>query len=414
MRKRWTILLALGLAVIAPLSAGHVRDALSQARAPDAILVGATISTTGPNSSEVGPFIKMMENWAQMVNAKGGIMMKEYGKRLPLKFIIYDDASKGPDSVRLYEKLVTEDKVHVLLGPYSSPITAQASTVADKHKIPFIALEANATPIFTRGFEWMVGVIDDGPKWSFHYFDMLAQEAKAKTIAFVIEDTPHPREVGSGSIPKAKEIGMRVVVEEYFPVATQDFTPIIAKIRAADPDIVYVAAFPSRSITFFKQAIEQGVTPREFHVIHHGAAFREPAGRQANLVTGENYWMPGVKGGPSVAEFEELLQKTGIKAEELPWASIHFFGFEALRAGLEKAGTLDREKLIAALKSLDIQTISGRLRFYKKGENRNPNTAYQGTLNPFPTQIQDGKYITVWPPQFATGKHIYPRPGSVR
>jgi branched-chain amino acid transport system substrate-binding protein len=348
------------------------------------------------------------------VNAKGGIMLKEYGKRLPLKFIIYDDTSKPPDSQRLYEKLITEDKVHLLLGPYSSPITIAASTVAEKHKIPFIALEANATPIFTRGFEWMVGVIDDGPKWSDHYFDLIKAEGKAKTIAFVIEDTPHPKEVGSGAIPKAKEIGLKIVVEEYFPVATQDFTPIIAKIKAADPDIVYVAGFPPREVTFFKQAIEQGVNPREFHVIHHGAAFREPAGKATNLVTGENYWMPGVKGGPNVGEFEDLLQKTGIKVEDFPWAGIHFFGFEALRAGLEKAGTLDREKVLEALRGLDIQTISGRLHFHKPGENRNPKTAWQGTLNPFPTQIQDGKYVTLWPSQFATGKHIYPRPGSTK
>ena len=414
MRTRWVILPALGLALAAVMLSGPGREASSQARVPDAILVGATISATGPNSAEVGPFKKMMENWAEMVNAKGGIQMKEYGKRLPLKFIIYDDASRPPDSARLYEKLVTEDKVHVLLGPYSSPITAQASTVGDKHKIPFIALEANATPIFSRGFEWMVGVIDDGPKWSYHYFDMLKAEGKAKSIAFVIEDTPHPKEVGSGSVPKAKEIGLRVAVEEYFPVATQDFTPIITKIKAADPDIVYVAAFPARSVTFLKQAVEQGVAPREFHVIHHGVAFREPVGRVANLVTGENYWMPGIKGGPNVAEFEELLQKTGIKVEDFPWAGIHFFGFETLRAGLEKAGTVDREKVLAALRSLDIMTISGRLRFYKKGENVNPNTAWQGTLNPFPTQIQEGKYITLWPSQYATGKHVYPRPGPAR
>ena len=413
MRAKWFVLPALLLVAVA-LALGPAREASTQAKAPDAILVGATLAISGPFSAEVGVFKKMMENWAESVNAKGGILIKEYGKKLPLKFIIYDDTSKPPDSQRLYEKLVTEDKVHVLLGPYSSPLTMAASTVPEKHKIPFIALEANATPIFTRGFEWMVGVIDDGPKWSFHYFDMLAQEGKAKTIAFVIEDTPHPKEVGSGSIPKAKEIGLRVVVEEYFPVATQDFTPIIAKIKAADPDIVYVSAFPARSITFFKQAIEQGVNPREFHVIHHGAAFREPAGRAANLVTGENYWMPGVKGGPNVAEFEELLTKTGIKVEDFPWASIHFFGFEALRAGLEKAGTLDREKVRDTLRGLDIQTISGQLRFYKPGENRNPNTAWQGTLNPFPTQIQDGKYVTLWPPRYATGKHIYPRPGSMK
>ena len=407
MKTRWLVLPAFGFAMAAVLLARPAQEVLSQPRAPDAILVGATIAATGPMSAEVGPFKKMMESWAEMVNAKGGILLKEYGRKLPLKFVIYDDTSKPPDSARLYEKLVTEDKVHVLLGPYSSPITAQASTVGEKHQIPFIALEANASPIFRRGFKWLVGVIDDGPKWSYHYFDMLKAEGKSKSIAFVIEDTPHPKEVGSGSIPKAKEIGLRVVVEEYFPRATQDFTPILAKIKAADPDIVYVAAFPPWEITFHKQALEQGLNPREFHYIHHGAAFREAVGaRNANLVTGENYWMPGVRGGPNVAEFEELLQKTGIKVEDFPWASIHFFGFEALRAALEKGGTLDRDKLLATIKGLDIMTISGQLKF-------DPTTG-QGTLNPFPTQIQDGKYVALWPPQYATGKHIYPRPGSMR
>ncbi len=407
MRTRLALLPSLGLALAALFLVSPSREALSQAKAPDAILVGGTIASTGPMSGEVGPFKKLMENWAEMVNAKGGIMLKEYGKKLPLKFVIYDDTSKPPDSARLYEKLVTEDKAHVLLGPYSSPVTAQASTVGEKHQIPFIALEANASPIFRRNFKWLVGVIDDGPRWSYHYFDMLKAEGKAKTIAFVIEDTPHPKEVGSGSIAKVKEIGLKVAVEEYFPVATQDFTPILAKIKAADPDIVYVAAFVPRAATFHKQALEQGLNPRQFHYIHHGAAFREAVGaKNANLVTGENYWMPGVKGGPNVAEFEELLKKTGIKVEDFPWASIRFFGFEALRAALEKAGTLDREKLLATIKGLDIMTISGRLKF-------DPTTG-QGTLNPFPTQIQDGKYVTLWPAEYATGKHIYPRPGSIR
>ena len=404
--------------------AGHTPEAFSQAKASAAILVGATISITGPFSAEVAPLKKMMETWAEMVNAKGGIFLKQYGRRLPLKFIVYDDTSKPAESQRLYEKLVTEDKVHLLLGPFSSPITLAASTVAEKHKIPFIATAANATPIFTRGFKWMVGVEDDGSKWSDHYFDMLKSEGKAKTIAFVIEDTPHPREVGVGAIPKSKEIGLRVVVEEYFRLATQDFTPIIAKIKATDPDIVYVAAYAPSAIPFYRQAIELSVNPREFHFIHHGASFREGVGtKNADRVVGEDYWMPGVKGGKNVDEFEELLLRTGITAEAFPWAAIHFFGFEALRAALGQAGTLDHEKVLTALRNLDIQTISGRLRFYRKGENRNPNAAWQGTLNPFPTQIQAGsapsatrfwQYVTVWPPQFAAGKHTYPRAGSTR
>jgi len=392
-RSAVPVLTALLLAGAAALGLG--RDAAAQA--PSEIRVGATVAVTGPASAEVGHFKKMMELWAETINAQGGVMLKEYGKKLPIKMIVYDDTSKPPDAVRLYEKLVTEDKVHLLLGPYSSPITVAASTVAEKHQIPMIALEANSTGIFKRGFKWLVGVIDDGTKWSHHYFDMLKSEGKAKSIGFVIEDTPHPKEVGSGSLPKAKEIGLEVKVEEYFPVATQDFTPIITKLKAANPDIVYMAAFPPREVTFFKQALEQGLAPREFHIIHHGVAFYGAVGiKNANLVTGEAYWMPGVKAG-NPKPFEDLLQKLAIKVEDFPWSSIHYFGFEALVAGLEKAGSLDREKLLAALKSLDIETIGGRLRF-------DPTTG-QGTLNPFPTQIQDGKYVTLWPAEIASGRH---------
>lgn len=400
--KHWRALLSFTAALL--LAALWVAATPAVAQVPDEIRVGATVAVTGPFSAEVGHFKKMMELWAESINAKGGITLREYGKRLPIKMVVYDDTSQGPVSVRLYEKLVTEDKVHVLLGPYSSPITVQASTVAEKHQIPVIALEANASGIFRRGFKWLVGVIDDGPKWSYHYFDMLKAAGKAKSIGFVIEDTPHPKEVGSGSIPKAKVVGLEVKVEEYFPVATQDFTPIITKLKAANPDIVYMSAFPAREVTFFKQALEQGLNPREYHMIHHGVAFYGAVGlRNANLVTGEAYWMPGVKAGNS-KPFEELLQKLNIKVEDYPWSSIHYFGFEALVAALEKAGTLDREKLLAAIKGLDIETVSGRLKF-------DPTTG-QGTLNPFPTQIQEGRYVTLWPPEIASGKHIYPRPGS--
>ena len=235
------------------------------------------------------------------------------------------------------------------------------------------------------------------------YFDMLKAEGKAKSIALVVEESPHPKEVAAGAIPKAKEVGLRVVGQEYCPVSTHDFAPILSKVKAADPDIVYVAAYPILAVSFHKQALQRGVNPREFHYIHHGAAFREGVGqRAANGVTGENYWTAGVKGGPNVAEFEELLKKSGIKVEDSPWAGIRFFAFEILRAGLERAGSLAPSKLMAALKGLAIISISGSLRI-------DPTTG-QGGRSPFPSQIQDGKYLTLWPAVYATGKRIYPRP----
>jgi len=399
--RRWVGWVAAGLLAVAAATGP------APAAAQESILVGASLSMSGPFAEEVGPFKKLMDTWADMINAKGGIRLGN--RNVPIKFIIHDDASKPDESIKAYERLVTVDKVHILLGPYSSPITVQASTVAEKHGIPMIALEANSTAIYTRGFKWLVGVIDDGPKWSHHYFDMLKAEGKVKTMAIVIQETGHTKEAGGGAVAKAKAVGINVVVEESAPARPVDYTPIIAKMKAANPDVVFVAGFPAFNVAFYKQALEQGLNPREYHVIHHGSAFRKAVGEaQANLVIGENYWMPGIKKG-NWQMFEEMLQKTGIKVEDYPWAGIRMFGLDALKATLEKAGSLDREKLMAAAWTVDMETISGRLRFQKKGEAANPNAEGQGTLNPFPTQIQDGKYVTLWPQDFATGKHVFPR-----
>lgn len=396
-RSRWMVGLGYFLVALSAM-------AQAQPKAPEAILIGGTIAQSGPMSAEVGPFKKMMDIWADMVNEQGGLLVKAYGKKIPIKFVVYDDASKQENAVKFYERLVTVDKVHLLIGPYSSPLTFAASTVAEKHGIPMVAAQANSTAIFTRGFKWLVGVIDDGPKWSNHYFDLLKAEGKAKSIGFVIQDTLHAKEVGSGAVPRAQEVGLEVVFEETVQANTTDFTSIIAKLKTASPDIVYVSAFPPFAIGFYKQALELGLKPREYHIIHHGAAFRNAVGEaNANYVTGENYWMPGITyGKPEV--FETLLKRTGIRVEDYPWASIHMFAFEAIQAAIEQAASLEPEVLLTALKGLDIMTIGGRLRF-------DPQTG-QGTLNPFPTQIQHGKYVTLWPQEIATGAHIYPRPAQ--
>jgi branched-chain amino acid transport system substrate-binding protein len=127
------------------------------------------------------------------------------------------------------------DRVHLLIGPYSSPLTFAASTVAEKHGLPMVAAQANSTAIFTRGFKWLVGVIDDGPKWSHHYLDLLKAEGKAKSIGFVIQDTLHAKEVGSGAVPKAREVGLEVVFEETVQANASDFTPIITKLKTVNP-----------------------------------------------------------------------------------------------------------------------------------------------------------------------------------
>jgi branched-chain amino acid transport system substrate-binding protein len=368
--------------------------------AKDAILIGGTISETGTFNTDVGVFRKLMETWATMINEKGGLPVA--GQKLPVKFILYDDKSDRDAALKFYEKLVTEDKADLLIGPYSSFLTLAASTVAEKHGIPFVAVEANSPKIYERGYKWIVGVLASATIWSDHYFDMTKAERKAKTIAFIAEDIVHGREVYEGAIKKAEEIGLQVVFKEIAPSKTVDFGAPIAKMKGLNPDIVYISAFHPFAVAFMKQAKELDLNPREFHPIHHAIGFQGALGKDAEYAVGETYWVPGIQKGDTQL-FEELLKRSNIDPGQWPWAGIRMGAFDAIKGGIEKAGTLDRAKLMEALKTLSTETITGTLRFDEKGV---------GTMNTIPTQIQDGKYVLVWPKTegMPAGEHRYPTP----
>lgn len=368
--------------------------------ARDAILIGGTVSETGTFNTDVGPFRKLMENWAAMINERGGLPVD--GQRLPVKFILYDDKSDRDTVLKFYEKLVTEDKVDLLIGPYSSFLTLAASTVAERHGIPFVAVEANSPKIYERGFKWIVGVLAPATIWSEHYFNMIKAEGKAKSIAFISEDIVHAREVYEGAIKKAEEIGLKVLFREIAPSKTVDFSAPIAKMKELDPDIVYISSFHPFAVAFMKQAKELDLNPREFHPIHHGKGFLSALGKDAEYAVGETYWVPGIQKG-DFKFFEELLKRSGIDVGEWPWAGIRMGAFDAIKAGIEKAGTLEPARLMHALKTLSVETITGTLRFDEKGV---------GTMNTIPTQIQNGKYVLIWPKEagMPTGEHWYPTP----
>jgi branched-chain amino acid transport system substrate-binding protein len=369
------------------------------AKAPEVILIGATLPETGPFIGAAGPFRALMDTWAEMVNEDGGLYVQEYGKKIPIRFVIYDDESDRDKVQELYERLITEDKVHLLIGPYSSPITMDASTIAEKHQAPMICVEANSDAIYSRGFKWIVGVLDTGRKWSYAYLDMMEAKTDAQTIAFVVEDNLHAKEVYEGAVTRAPELGFTVVFEEIFSTGTEDFGPIIAKLKEVNADIVYVSSFEPTAVVFAKQTTAAGLNPKALHIIHHGGHLLSELGKDIELVTGEHYWMPGV-GGEGTDEFEELLERSGLKVEEYPWTAIRMPALQVLRAAIENAESLDPEKLMQALKEVDVMTVGGRLTFADNGA---------GSMNPFPTQIQNGQYITVWPEKTAAGEYLYPR-----
>src|SRR5215510_3897382 len=144
------ILLTRGLAFMAAVLLLLWGGTGNAAEAPNEILIGATLPLSGRFTPMAGTFDRLCYSWAKLVNAQGGIYVKAYDIKLPVKFIIYDDKSEPAESAKFYERLVTVDKVHLMLGPFSSHITKAAVTVADKYKIPMVMAEANDATIFEQ------------------------------------------------------------------------------------------------------------------------------------------------------------------------------------------------------------------------------------------------------------------------
>ena len=366
--------------------------------APSAILIGATLPLSGRFTPMAGTFDRLCHSWAKLVNTQGGLYVKAYDKKLPIKFIIYDDKSEPAESAKFYERLVTVDKVHLLLGPVSSHITKAAVTVADKYKIPMVMAQANDATIFAQRYKYSVNQIDLADTESYGYLELLHAEGKAKSIAFVAEDTLHATGALRGGVKKARELGFKVVAEEIAPPDTKDFTAILLKLKQADPDVVYVEAFPGFEIPFMKQAYELGLKPREFFNGHIGDAVLKALGPRAEGLTGVVYWAPGLP-YPGADAFAAVLKDAGIDWARQMESSIHFQSFQVIQQGIEQAGTLDPEVLNKVFHEATFRTLSGDVVH---------NEAGLGNTRSYPAQVQGGELKLIGPKELAATPHIYP------
>jgi branched-chain amino acid transport system substrate-binding protein len=385
---------------LAVLGAAAVLASAQAARAQEAITIGATAPITGGLSSLYSVQGKLWDAWAQAQNEAGGIYVKSLNKKLPLKIIYYDDQSDPKASVRFYERLINVDKVNFLLGPPGSPIAFAATTVAERYKFPMI-LTATADPaIFSRGFKYIQGVLGPAAEYSSIYFNLLNEQKSVKKVALLVEDTLFSRGTATSVRAETKKYGMDLVYDQTAPVDTQDFTAIITQIKQTNPDAVYVSTFPPFYIRFAKQAAELGLKPKAIHCpLCSSVSVRDGLGPIANDVTGEVYWIHGMKLG-DYKMLERTLEISKLDPIQWSFSLISIPALEVLRHGIEKAGSLDREAVYKAIQEDEIPTVLGKFKAVGKGI---------ATLNPFPMQYQNGKGVVVWPAETKTGDYHFPR-----
>src|SRR5436190_8352114 len=200
------------------------------AGAQTAIKIGASMSLTGTYAKPGSYQKEGYDVCVDELNAKGGLLGRK------VEIVVYDDQSMPATGVKLYEKLITEDKVDAVMGPYSSPITEAVANVTEKYKKVMVSPLAATTSIFKKGRKYIFMVISPAEVYLEGLVDMAAKRG-LKTVAVVNEDTLFSKAAASGAVELAKKKGMQVVFTEAYPKGNTDFSALLTKIKAANPDV---------------------------------------------------------------------------------------------------------------------------------------------------------------------------------
>ncbi len=396
-------------------------SSISIATAKDEIVIGFTMSQTGKFNSESKEQFQGLKLWADQVNANGGIYVKSLGKKLTVRLVYYDDESDKTRVQQLYTKLITEDKVDFLISPYSSGLTASAAIVASQYGKIMIATGAASDSIFNKGYNCIYQIYTPASRYLTGAIDMLkAVDPNAKKIAIVYEDSKFAKDVCKAAKEYAEENGFDVVLFEAYAPGTTDFTSLINKIIAKNPDAIIGGGHFADGETFAKQLYEKKVKVKLISLLVAPALpeFAE-IGKAALYVTGPSQWEPMVKYSPEMAE-KLGIEWYGPTVEEFVKAYKDAYGYEpgyhaaggyvaglVLQKAIEDAGSIDTEAVKKALEKMDIMTFFGRISF-DTGEYYGRQKGHEMVYLQW--QERNGTLIkeVVWPESAKSADLIYP------
>jgi branched-chain amino acid transport system substrate-binding protein len=389
---------ALGALVIAALViALAVAAGSPPAVAQGPIKIGASLSLTGTYAKLGKNQHEGYQLCQKDLNARGGLL----GRKVELA--VYDDQSMPATAVRLYEKLITEDKVDGVMGPYSSPVTEAVANVSEKYKKVMVSPLAATTSIFkkTPRRQYIFMVISPAEVYLEGLIDMAARRG-LKTVAVVNEDTLFSKAAASGAAELAKKKGLQVVYQEAYPKGNTDFSALLTKVKAQNPDVIAAATYFDDAVALTRQMRELGVNPRMYGVTVGGdlPEFYDTLKQNAEYIYGATQWEPTLP-YPGNREFFEAYKKD-FGHEPSYHSAAGYAGCMIYADAVKRAGSLDSDKVREQLLKLETKTLFGDYKVDADG--------FQLAHKMVTFQWQGEKKVTVWPDELAKGKPKFPTP----
>jgi branched-chain amino acid transport system substrate-binding protein len=376
-------------------AAGFAPHLLAQS-AP--VRIGYAIARTGPWAA--GAQVSQEPNyllWAEQVNAAGGLDVK--GAKRPIELLGYDDRSETETCVRTYQKLMTSDKVDLILPPWGSGANFAIAPLANRAGYPLLAPTALSRKLIDMQLPYFFSLLQQPDKMMGALVDLLVAQ-KVKTIAIVYMDDLFGLENFAALNNALKNTSIQVLERKSYPLGVKDLAPVLRSIQDQKPDAFIGITYPPDTLLVSRQSREIGFNPPYFYA-SVGTAFQLYKNvMQANTegVIGMGSWSVKTSAGAK-AYFDAHVKKFNKEPDR--WASGHCWaGLEIMQQAVARAG-LDRKALRDLIAKNEFNTILGPIRF-----EGSENASIPGTVS----QWQGGDFEVVWPPARATAKIIAPKP----
>ena len=376
----------------------------------DTLTIGFTVSQTGALNLDSLAQEHGFEMWRDEVNAAGGI--KAGNKRYKVRFVTYDDQSQGGRVQQLYTRLIVQDHAQFLFSPYSSGLVATATVISEQYGKLMMSIGGAEGKTYQLGNHYLFQTYTSADHYLTGAVELLKAKDPAAKIALVYSDDPFSKAVASATRGQAGQGGFRIVMDESYPPNQTDFSAIINKVVASGADVLLGGGHYPDGATLARQLYDQKAKLKwvTLLVAPDSPQFAS-LGEAAQGISVPSQWAPQVTYkpdfGPTPAEFAKRFQAKFNMAPGYHAAGGYAGGMLFQRA-IERAGSIEPDKVAAELNKMKVTTLWGATQFSTDPKSHGLQLAHQMVLTQW--QMKGGKLVkeVIWPTAAATAPIAFP------
>jgi branched-chain amino acid transport system substrate-binding protein len=369
--------------------------------AQDVVKFGAPLPLTGPLAPEAIKQQQGYDLWAEQANKAGGISVG--GKKYKVEIVYADYQSNTPRAVQTTEQMITQNNVNFLFGPFGSGAAKAGSSVSEKYKVPTIASTASSAQVYDQGYKYLFGTLTPNDTLTTPLTQIVKAKAPdVKKVAILARNDLFPLAIAQEMEKSAKANGLDVVYFEKYAINTLDHSATLSQIKSLAPQWIFVTGYINDLLLVRKQMADQQIKASVLSMIA-GPAYQEfidAAGASGENITSAAWWHPAAQySGKDIfgttANYVKLFREKYKSDPDYAQASASVSG-ALFQMAIERAGSLDRDKVRDELAKMNEMTFWGPVKFGPTGQI--------DSLEPPVFQLQGGKAVVLSPALIKQGE----------